>query len=86
MGELVRSVDSIQQVLLSIVADRHRRESLHALPDPLALLTVCDVHIFDADVAAVGLLHDVADFAQGPLVFGGEDAAKKMCIDFEFLI
>ena len=45
---------------------------LNFVADPVALLTVWDVHIFNADFAAVGLLHLVLNFLESPLLLLGE--------------
>ena len=54
---------------------------LHAMLQPLLALGVGDVHVLDADRAAVGLAQDVEDLAQGGAVLAGEPAGHELAVE-----
>ena len=74
---------SLQQDPQLLLAGRLRVRLLDALLDPAALLGVLDVHVLDADGAAVGVAQDAEDVAQlhEPPALAAERAGGELAVE-----
>ena len=52
----------------------------------MALRSIRDIHILNADIAAICCFHGFSNLAESPLAFGGEDATNELCVNLKLFV
>lgn len=86
VGEAVSPEETVENVNFCLVRERLELPELKLVPDPVALLSVLDMHVLNTNVSAVGFSEAVIDLAKGPLLFLLEQTGELRHVDVEFLV
>ena len=79
--ERLGRVEPVEDVALVVDVERLLALALDLVLDPALLVQVLDVHVLDADGAAVGVAQDPQDLAEDRLVLAAEAAREELAVE-----